>query len=217
MEIISLKGVYKSFWDNKVLQEVNFSVEKGDIFGIVGPSGEGKSVMIKIILGFFSPDKGKRILETSQDKIGFSMQNNSLYENLTTMQNINYFAKVYGVKRKVRKEYIPQLIRFMELENFKKTQVSKLSGGTKKRLDIACALVNDPEILILDEPFLGLDPERINHLIGILTELNKKGTTLIISSHRIQELSQLCTKVGLIKNKEFKMIQKNELTNVYKR
>lgn len=217
MEIISLKEVSKSFGKNKVLDKINFSIEKGEIMGIVGPSGEGKSVLIKIILRFLNPDKGEKTFFVPKTKIGFSMQNNSLYENLHVEQNIKYFAKIYGVGRKERKEFIPRLIKFLELENFKKTLTKNLSGGTKKRLDIACALVNKPKVLVLDEPFLGLDPERIKNLLKILLEINKEGTTLIISSHRIKELSLICKRIALIKNKQLKMIDKKDLNRVYKR
>ncbi len=217
MEIVSLKEVSKSFDKKKILDKISLSIEKGDVVGIVGPSGEGKSVLVKIILNFYKHDSGKRIISMPKEKIGFSMQNNSLYDSLTTKQNLEYFSKIYGVPRKEREERIKKIIQFLDLKEFENILTKNLSGGTKKRLDVGCALVNYPEILILDEPFLGLDPERINNLLKILMALNNNGTTLIITSHRVSELMKICNKIGLVKNKGFKFITKDDISKIYKK
>ena len=213
--ILSLKNISKSFGKKKILDKINLNVEKGNVVGIFGPSGAGKSVLLKIIIGFLKPDSGKRTINAAKDKIGFSMQNNSIYEDLTVEQNIEYFAKIYNVSKKDRKKSIPNILNFMELEDFKKIITKNLSGGTKKRLDIACALVNDPEILVLDEPFLGLDHEKIIHLLNILNFLNKNGTTIIISSHRIFEIIHLCNIVGMLKDNKLKEVKKEDVKKIY--
>ena len=217
MDVISLKGVNKSFDNIKILDDIFLYVKKEEIIGLVGRSGSGKSVLIKILIGFLSNDSGEiKIDQTIKNKIGFSMQNNSIYEYLTVKQNLNYFSKIYGISRKTRKIIIPEIIRKLGLQEFEKVLVSKLSGGTKKRVDIACALLNDPEVLILDEPFLGLDPELVNKLASFILELNKRGKTIIISSHGLEELKRICSRFMLVKDKKLKFIGRNDLINAYK-
>lgn len=217
MELISIKGVSKSFKKHKILEDINFSINKGEIFGIVGPSGSGKSVLIKILIKFLKPTSGEIIFNIAgKNKIGFSMQNNSIYKNLTTKQNLEYFSKIYGLSKKERIILIPEIISSLNLTSFEKVLAKNLSGGTKKRLDIGCALVNKPEIIILDEPFLGLDPELISGLSRFLISLNKGGATIIISSHRVREMLTLCSRIGLVKNKTFTMIKKQEINQVYR-
>lgn len=216
MEIISLKEITKEFGKKKILDKINLNIQKGDVLGIVGPSGEGKSVLIKILIGFYKEDSGEKFISINPDKIGFSMQENSIYDSLTTKQNLEYFAKIYGLKRNDRKTKIPEILQLMDLKEFENILTKNLSGGTKKRLDIGCALVNSPEIIILDEPFLGLDPERINNLLAILSKLNKRGTTLVITSHIVPELLKICNKIGLVKNKQFRLINKNGISKTTK-
>jgi ABC-2 type transport system ATP-binding protein len=209
MEIISIKGVNKSFKRKKILEDINLSINKGEIVGIIGPSGCGKSVLTKILIGFLKPDSGKILFNPNLKKeIGFSMQNNSIYDYLTIRQNFKYFAKMYNIPRKKRKEAIPEIMNKLNLIEFEKTIVRKLSGGTQKRVDIGCALLNDPNILILDEPFVGLDSDLIDKISKFLLLLNKKGVTIIISSHRTNELTLICSRFALIKNKKLQLINK---------
>jgi len=216
MNFISITNLSKSFKKKKILENVNFYADKGKIIGIIGPSGAGKSVFMKMLIKFLKPNSGRIIINSlTKNPIGFSMQNNSLYDNLSIKQNLNYFAKINNVPRKMRKNRIPYLIKQLNLEEYKKTLARDLSGGTKKRLDIACALLNDPEILILDEPFLGLDPALVNNLSKFILLLKKHGKTIIISSHRTIELSAICNKLFLIKNKKIYAINKSQINKAY--
>ena len=201
MDILSFKEVSKSFSHKKILKEVNFSVKKGEILGIVGPSGSGKSVLIKMLIGFIKPSSGNISFNLSP-RVGFSMQNNSLYNYLTVKQNLIYFSKLSGVSKSQRQNTISLLIKNLRLIEFENTLVKKLSGGTKKRVDIACALLNNPDVIILDEPFIGLDPTLIELLSKFILKLNNQGRTIIISSHRIKELSSISSRVLLVKNKK---------------
>jgi ABC-2 type transport system ATP-binding protein len=217
MDIISLKGVSKSFNDNKILDDISLYIKKGESIALVGKSGSGKSVLIKILIGFLNKDSG--IIEINpniENKIGFSMQNNSIYDYLTVKQNLKYFSEIYKIPKKIRNIIIPELINKLSLDEFKNVLAKKLSGGTKKRIDIACALLNNPEVLILDEPFLGLDPELVNRLGNFILELNKMGKTIIISSHGLDELKKICTRFVLVKDKKLKIIGRDELVNAYK-
>jgi ABC-2 type transport system ATP-binding protein len=214
--ILEVKNLSKSFGRKKILKDISFSIKKGNIIGLIGKSGEGKTVLIKTIIGFLHQNSGKIILKNILKKdIGFSMQDNSLYENLTLKQNWKYFGKLFGLKRSQRKEKINYLLGELSLIEFKKIFVKNLSGGTKKRVDIGCSLLNSPKILILDEPFAGLDPELANQLSRFILQLNKQGVTIIISSHRISELSRISTQIFLLKDKKIKEIEKNEIMNIY--
>jgi len=210
MELISLKKVSKKFKDKIILSNINLSVSEGDILGIVGASGSGKSVLMKILIGFLKQTSGK---VDKKAKIGFSIQNNSLYENLTLKQNLYYFSSMYEVNNK--KEKVQTLLKNLSLEGYKNVLVSKLSGGTKKRADIACALLNEPDILILDEPFTGLDSLLINRLITFLKNLNKEGATIIVFSHRINYVESLCKNFMFVGDGKITPISKSQLKKVY--
>ena len=210
MDVIELKEVGKSFKKNIILRDVSFNVSQGDVFGIVGPSGSGKSVLIKMLIGFLEPDKGSLKVKSS---IGFSMQNNSLYDTLTLRQNLNYFAKIYGVKNK--RDRIDYLIESLSLVDFEWQLVGNLSGGTKKRVDLACALLNSPEILVLDEPFVGLDSRLVRQLMGIFKSLNEGGVTIVFSSHMMEYVKVFCKKVFFVENKTGFLISPEQLEEVY--
>ncbi len=198
--ILEIKNLTKKFGHKKIIENINLEIKKGEILGIVGGSGQGKSVLIKNIIGFFKPSKGKIITKTK--KINFSMQDNSLYEYLTVKQNWKHFARINGIKRKERKKKIKELLEKLTLREYKGTLVKKLSGGTKKRVDIGCALMTNPEIIILDEPFTGLDKNLVKHLARFILYLNKEGKTIILISHRIKLMSKICSKIMLLENKK---------------
>lgn len=214
MSLVSLKGVGKSFGKEKILGDINLDIKKGEVVGIVGPSGAGKSVLVKMLIGFLKPSEGEITFQMNP-LIGFSMQDNSLYDHLTVDQNAKYFSKIYGVPREDWKARIPRLIESLNLKDFEKVLVKNLSGGTKKRADLVCSLLNNPDILILDEPFLGLDPSLVKALSKYITDLNRQGKTIIISSHRTNELSRLASRILMVKDKTLKEITKSEINNAY--
>jgi ABC-2 type transport system ATP-binding protein len=209
-EVIKLSGITKKYKDKAVLDNIDLSINKQEIIGITGPSGSGKSVLIKIIIGYLKQDKGTVSIKS---RLGFSTQENSFYDNLTLRQNLNYFSKIYDVKE--RKDKIKEILRTLSLEEYEKYLVKNLSGGTKKRVDIACALLNEPEILILDEPFVGLDQLLIKQLSDFLTELNKNGMTIIMSSHVLAPIEALCNKIIFIKDKKLFLVKKSDLKEAF--
>jgi len=212
--LVEVDDVSKSFGKKSILKGVNFYADKNEIVGLVGPSGAGKSVLIKLLIGFLSPDSGAVRLSPGA-VLGFSMQNNSLYDYLTVKQNLFYFARIFLVPSSVRKQVIKDLIQRLDLESYEDVLVKNLSGGTRKRVDIACALVNNPEILVLDEPFLGLDPSLVRKLSSFISELNKEGKTVIVSSHRLDELSKLCSRFVLVKDGGTWVVDKARVGEVY--
>jgi ABC-2 type transport system ATP-binding protein len=219
MELVSINNLSKSFKKKKVIENVNFSIKQGEILGILGPSGSGKSTFIKTLIGFHKPSSGEIIINSeiintkTKNPLGFSTQENSIYDYLTVKQNLKYFSKIYQIPEK--KKRINYLLNKLNLKEFEKTLCKNLSGGTKKRLDIACALIPDPNIIVLDEPFIGLDPALINTISKLILDLNKKRKTIIISSHRVKELSKICTRLIAIKNKKFYSLHKSEIEQVY--
>jgi len=217
MYAIEVRDLNKSFGKKIILKNANLYIEKGEMLGIVGRSGVGKSVLIRILIGFFKPDSGKVLINLKSDyPIGYSIQENAIYDYMTVNQNLNYFARINKLPRKLKKDRIAFLFKNLSLEDYKKILVKNLSGGTKKRVDLACALLNNPEILILDEPLLGLDPELIGNLSNFLIDLNKKGTTIIICSHQTNELAQICSRLVLLKEGQIYNIKKEQLKQVYK-
>lgn len=213
--LIEVKNLRKSFKNKKVLDNLNLKINKGKILGIIGPSGEGKSVLIKTLIGFYKPTLGEITYNIPNEKINFSMQNNSLYKSLTVKQNWNYFSKINGIKRKTRKKRIDELLKQLNLEEFKNTVVRDLSGGTKKRTDIGCALLTDPNIIILDEPFTGLDQELVKTLARYALLLKEQGKAIIIVSHRIKLMSRICDEIFLLKNKCITKIDKDKIWEKY--
>jgi len=211
MEVISLRGVSKAFGKKQVLRNIGLSINSGELVGLIGKSGSGKSVLIKVIIGFLKPDTGDILIKIGRDKINFSMQGNSIHSYLTVKQNLKYFSKMYDLPRKERKAIIEDILNKLNLREFEDVLVKKLSGGTQKRVDIGCSLLNNPDILILDEPFLGLDPDLVNRLAGLVFELNKKGKTIIISSHDIEMLKRICSKFILINNGNLNIIDRKDL------
>jgi len=216
MYVLEVKGVSKSFGDNSILENIKLKLKEKEILGIVGASGQGKSVLIKTLIGFLKPDKGEIISPIPKNKVGFSMQDNSIYEYLKIKQNWKYFGKLKGLSRTEIKEQTQKLLEELDLTKYRKKLVKKLSGGTQKRVDLGCALITKPKILILDEPFLGLDPELIRNLSKYLTHLKKQGTSIIISSHRVKEISLICSRLVQLKNKTISPISKRRVGEVYR-
>lgn len=216
VEVMTVSNISKSFGKKKVLDNVNFSIKPGEIIGLIGYSGAGKSVLIKIILGLLKSDTGNiETYSTSKDPIGISFQENAIYDNLTVKQNFKYFSRIYGLKKDFSEKQIDSLINLLSLNDFENVLVRKLSGGTKKRVDIGCALLKDPEIIIFDEPLSGLDSKLINNLLQLFLYLNKSGKTIIITSHQLYELYRICNRFLLLKDKQIFEVEKSKLSEVY--
>lgn len=221
MDLVVANRVSKRFKNKVIIDNIGMTIKKGEIVGILGSSGSGKSTFIKILIGFMEPTKGSvKILSEAGGKtknpLGYSMQNNAIYTNLTVKQNLHYFAKIYNCPKGQIKQQVKKVIEKLKLKEYENELVLNLSGGTKKRVDIACALINNPEIVVFDEPFVGLDPELIESISKLILELNKEGKTIVISSHRIGEVSKICTRLVAIKNKKFYALPKARINEVYK-
>jgi len=213
MEIIQLKGVTKEFNNKIVLDNISFSIEEGDIFGIIGQSGSGKTTLLNLIIGFHDPNEGKltfrfdenhshqeihKNIRKIKNKFGFAAQISSVYPKLTIEENIFHFGKLYGLKTKVLKKNINNLLDFTELKKHRRKLAEQISTGMQKRLDLSCSLIHKPSILILDEPTADLDPLIQKEIVDLIQQANKQGITIIIASHHLNDIEKICNKVALI-------------------
>ena len=208
-EILKVTNLNLEIKNKLILDSINLNLYEKEIFGLIGTSGSGKSILLKSIIGLFKPKsaeivsgehnliKNKKFLK---NLVGLSTQEDSIYENLTIEENIKYFGKLYGIKNKIIKEKSEELIKLLELGQYKNTLAKKLSGGTIKRLNIACSLIHNPKILLLDEPISGLDPKLRENILSLIDKVRKNGTSVIITSHFINEIEPFCDRIGIIHN-----------------
>ena len=223
---IQFENITKSFGRNVVLEDVNLSIPYKEIFGIIGKSGSGKTTLLTLLIGFLKPDIGtvifqsrdiQRDLQSVQQQFGFAAQEGSFYPKLTVKENLWYFGRMYNIKPKQLKEKIPKLLKLVNLQDANDVVAWKLSSGMQKRLDIACALIHDPKVLILDEPTEDLDPALRNEILNLLRKINReKDLTIIITSHLLNEMESFCKKVAILDRK--KIIDSgniNDLKNKY--
>ena len=203
-KVITIENISKSFGELKAVRQIGFSVEGGTCYGVLGPNGAGKTTMMKMLYGKCTRDAG---CEGTMDIFGFDPrdqeleikylsgvvpQSNNLDEELNVIQNLLLYARFYNIKSKDAKKRVEYLLDFLELTEKSTSKTSELSGGMKRRLVIARALINDPRLLILDEPTTGLDPQ-VRHLIWEkLRQLKKSGTTILLTTHYMEEAFQLC-------------------------
>lgn len=207
MSLLEVKNVCKSFGKKKILDNVSFTIEEGEILGFIGPNGAGKTTTIKLILGLQSSDSGevyingydiKNSFEKAIKRVGAIVESPDLYMYLTGRKNLELVANMY---ESISKERIDEIVKMVGLSNRIDDKVSKYSLGMRQRLGIAAALVHSPNILVLDEPTNGLDPEGIKELRDLLKRLAKKEKMgVLISSHNLAELESFVTDVCFIKN-----------------
>ncbi|MGM5483558.1 MAG: ABC transporter ATP-binding protein [Nanobdellota archaeon] len=200
MHALELKEVSKSFGSKKVLDKISMNIKTGKITGIVGKSGSGKTTLLKIIVDYYNYDEGEvyATVENIKKNIGFATQNNCFYKELTVKENMIYFGSMFNIKKKKLIDKTENLLEFVGLEKAKNLIAEKLSGGMSRRLDLAIALINSPKILILDELTAGLDPIARKNICEKIRSLNKEGVTILLSSHMMDEIEELCDNVLLL-------------------
>lgn len=219
MELIHLRGVSKEYRKSTILSNVDLIIEEGDMLGIIGQSGGGKTTLLNLISGFIEPTDGEILyyskafneerdlnknLHKIKQFIGFTPQHNSFYPKLTVKENLLHFGKLYGISKPILENNIRNLLNFTRLIDHKDKIADELSGGMQKRLDISCSLVHKPRILILDEPTADLDPILQKEILHMLHEVNKQGVTIVIASHQLESIEQNCNKVAIVHNGEVK-------------
>ena len=204
--LIKIEKLSKSFGEQKVLDKIDFKLEIGEIVGLIGPSGSGKSTLIKTMLGMEKADEGEAlVLDYIMPKreilsnIGYMAQSDALYEMLTGYENLDFFGKMKGVPSDKLKKEIEYIAEIVDLTNDLKKLVSKYSGGMKRRLSLAIALIGSPELLILDEPTVGIDPSLRKNIWKELFKQRDSGVGILVTTHVMDE-AELTDKVGLLLN-----------------
>ena len=204
--MIEVKNITKKYGNFTAVENINFTVNDGEIVGLLGPNGAGKSTTMNMITGFIEPTEGEIIVngyniskkpKKAKMQIGYMPENVPLYTDLTVKEFVSYMAELKLVEKNRRKEEIEKVIKETELQEVQNKLIRNLSRGYKQRVSMAGALVGSPEILILDEPTVGLDPKQIIEIRNVIKELGKKHT-VILSSHILPEVSQICEKVIII-------------------
>lgn len=208
MNIIEVKNLTKQFDGFTAVDDVSFSVARGEIFAFLGPNGAGKSTTIKMLTTLLRPTSGEIELNgynprRHPDKVrcsfGIVFQDPSLDDELTAYENMEFHGVLYGLPKKIRRERIELLLKYMDLWDRKNSLVKLFSGGMKRRLEIARGLLHHPEILFLDEPTLGLDPQTRNHVWNYLRELNKsEGITVFFTTHYMEEADRIAQRIAII-------------------
>ena len=197
MSLIEISNVSKSFGKKVVLENVNLNIQEGKILGIIGTNGSGKTTLLNMVIGFYRPTKGslsfkgKDIQEAQKEvknKFGFATQYNCYYPHLTSAENVAYFGSIYNLNENEIRSRVIELLKLVNLYEAKDVMAEHLSMGMQRRLDIACSLINDPEVLILDEPTEDLDPALRRDVLGLIKKVNSSGTTVILTSHLLSEV-----------------------------
>jgi len=205
--IVGVKNLVKRYGDLVALDHLSFNVREGEIFGLLGPNGSGKTTAINCILSLLNYDKGeielfdKPMAPDAYDikrDIGVIMQDVAVFDELTVYENIDYFCSLYVRDREKRKGLVEEALDFVGLKDFRKFYPKKLSGGLLRRLNIACGIAHKPRLIILDEPTVAVDPQSRNNILDGIKRLNEDGATIIYTSHYMEEVEQLCSRIVIM-------------------
>ncbi|GCA68183.1 ABC transporter ATP-binding protein [Mediterraneibacter butyricigenes] len=207
MKIVEIENLVKRYGDLVALDHLNLSIEEGEVFGLLGPNGSGKTTAINCMLSLLKYDKGEiRLFGEKMEpdrydlkrQIGIVLQNVAVFEELTVYENIDYFCGLYVKEKKKRQELVEEAIRFVGLEDYRKMRPKKLSGGLLRRLNIACGIAHKPRLIIMDEPTVAVDPQSRNKILEGIKELNRQGSTIIYTSHYMEEVEQICSRISIM-------------------
>jgi len=202
--MLEIKNLNKSFGNRLVLQNLNLNIEAGTIYGLLGPNGSGKTTTINIICNLLQADSGvikinnQPVSEITKSWLGVAPQENLLYKTLSCKENLDFYARIYGVKAKKRRQQIIASLKAVNLLNRSLSPVETLSGGMQRRLNIAIALVHQPLLVILDEPTTGLDLEARYEIWDLILNLKSKGITILLTTHLLDEAQRLCDRLAIL-------------------
>ncbi len=224
--VVKISNLVKRYKELVALEHLNLEIKEGEIFGLLGPNGSGKTTTINCILSLLTYDKGKievfgKEMKPSaydlKQNIGVVMQNVAVIEELTVYENIDYFCGLYITDKKIRAKYVEEAIAFVGLEDFVKFYPKKLSGGLLRRLNIACGIAHKPKLIFFDEPTVAVDPQSRNKILEGIVELNRQGATIIYTSHYMEEVEQICTRIMIMdKGRTIAQGTKDELKQMIK-
>jgi len=205
--IIEIEGLNKKFPpDTHALTEFSLQVKKAITFGLLGPNGSGKTTLIRILVGILKDDSGKvAVIDESLSwserakRIGYMTQVHALYQDLTVAENLDFFAAIYGLSSKEKRKRVGELLSLVKLEGKEKSPVSTLSGGMKQRVSLVASLLHKPQLVFLDEPTVGIDPALRIEFWDYFRELNKEGTSIVLSTHVMEEAAR-CDELALLRD-----------------
>lgn len=206
-QIVKIENLVKRYKDLLAVDNFNLHVNEGEVLGLLGPNGSGKTTTINCLLALVAMDKGnievfgKKMTQTAYDlkrDIGVVLQNVAVFEELTVYENIDYFCGLYIKDRATRKRYVQEAIDFVQLNDQIKMIPKKLSGGLLRRLNIACGIAHKPKLIILDEPTVAVDPQSREYILDGIKKLNQNGATIIYTSHYMEEIEQICSRVVIM-------------------
>lgn len=200
LRLITLTNIHKSYASKNALSNVTLTISKGICFGLVGPNGAGKSTLIKVIASVIKDYKGKIQLPKNQLKIGYVPQDIALEETVTAYDNLRFFGNIYGLRGKELLKRVDEVLFKIGLKERGKDKVMTFSGGMKRRLNIGCALLHKPDLIIMDEPTVGVDPQSRRYIFEMVDQLKKQGSTIIYASHYMEEIEQICDEAAFIDN-----------------
>ncbi len=207
MNVLEVKNLTKKFGDFIAVDNISLAVAEGEIFGFLGANGAGKSTVINMISGLLRSNEGeinilgKTIVKNkrfAKMNIGIVPQDLAIYEDLTAYENVNFFAGLYGLRGAELNKQVEEALQFVGLSDKKKSYPRDFSGGMKRRLNIACAIAHRPKIIIMDEPTVGIDPQSRNYILQSVRKLNEEGCTIIYTSHYMEEVEEICSKIAII-------------------
>ena len=205
--MIHIENLVKRYGDLVALNHLNLDIHEGEIFGLLGPNGSGKTTAINCLLSLLKYDKGTIEIfgqpmtpdnYQAKQQIGIVLQNVAVFDELTVYENIDYFCGLYVSDKKKRKKLVDDAIRFVGLEDYCKMRPKKLSGGLLRRLNIACGIAHKPRLIIMDEPTVAVDPQSRNKILEGIQKLNVQGSTIIYTSHYMEEIEQICTRIAIM-------------------
>ena len=205
--MIHIENLVKRYGDLVALNHLSLDIHEGEIFGLLGPNGSGKTTAINCLLSLLKYDKG--IIEVfgqpmapdnyqAKQQIGIVLQNVAVFDELTVYENIDYFCGLYVSDKKKRKKLVDDAVQFAGLEDYCKMRPKKLSGGLLRRLNIACGIAHKPRLIIMDEPTVAVDPQSRNKILEGIQKLNAQGSTIIYTSHYMEEIEQICTRIAIM-------------------
>ncbi len=207
--ILKLNELTRKYDNHVVVDNVDLEIKKGEIFGLLGPNGAGKSTTMNMICGIVRPtlgsvefmgkDFGKKNKELCK-KLGYIPQDLAIHESLKAWENVELFTSLYGIKGRELKERVKESLEYVGLWERRNDYAKKFSGGMKRRLNIACAIGHHPELLIFDEPTVGIDPQSRNFILEKIKKSNENGATVIYTSHYMEEVESICTRIAIMDN-----------------
>jgi ABC-2 type transport system ATP-binding protein len=216
VETHKLTKVYRDFWGRQkkvALRALNLSIQRGEIFGLLGPNGSGKTTTIKLLLGLLFPTEGEAFVfgkpasdVSKNERIGFLPEESYLYRFLNAEETLDFYGRLFNIPRAQRQKRAQELIERVGLKNDRKRVLKEYSKGMRQRIGLAQALINNPELVILDEPTSGLDPKGTHWMKNLILELRKQGTTVIMCSHRLEDVQHVCNRIAILSDGELQAL-----------